>query len=903
MAGGTTKSLGRLTVDLVAKVGLFEEGMTKSEKLAKENADKLIREEKRKKEEIEKLEKERLKNLQEDQRKRVAAEKEAAKELQRITKERVKAEEDYRKAVEENARKVEQRKQEMAEKLKTSAKAIGQAFTIAFTAASAVAISSIRETVQQARDLEVLTQISNSSSEAFQKMAAGARNYGIQQDKLGDMLKDFNERIGEFAQNKSGPMTDFFENIAPLVGVTIEQFQKLSGPEALQLYYNSLEQAGLTSQEMSFYLETMASDLTNLIPLLADNGREAKILGDQFEESGAMLDEAMIQRAKEAEAQMLKFQDRLRGVKVEIANNLIPYLMELSTELEDSANSFSLAETGANAFIVVLNALKGTLEVVNGGIQATIGWIGGIANASSIALAKVKGDTAAIAREQEKLKNSRRTFWEGISGVGEGIDTVFSDPSEAKRNADRVAREKNKAEQNAANESVKIAEEEQRRKTMAVRRSLLQIDNEYKKLEKERDKEQQKRDEDFRKEVLNAQKSLEIRKDTTNEERVLWETQKGRYKDYTAEQKQELLNYARQQDALEEQEKKLNSTGRAASDKSSSVTKGLEEERKLLDQVNKQLESQIATLEKEIALFGNDSPLASLQYDLQNTQLSLADEELKNRAIALTQQKEQLEIEKEITEEREEQERLRQEEIESVREHARQVISDLELRNELLGKTREEQEKILLLKDLELIKNEELAQKAIETLEKTQQQIKETNAEIEMADTIRDSFGTAFKDVVSGAKSFKDAMTDALDTIRQKILDMITERLMDQLFGQRGTSMGGFVGGLGGGNGGNWFGSFVGALTGRASGGYVAPNSIYRVNENDTEMLTIGNTDLLLTGSQGGVITPNHIIRNNSNSVSQVVNFTIQGKIDRRTEQQIANEVGRKASQASRRNS
>ena len=33
---------------------------------------------------------------------------------------------------------------------------------------------------------------------------------------------------------------DFFENIAPKVGVTAEMFRNLSGPEALQLYYNSI---------------------------------------------------------------------------------------------------------------------------------------------------------------------------------------------------------------------------------------------------------------------------------------------------------------------------------------------------------------------------------------------------------------------------------------------------------------------------------------------------------------------------------------------------------------------------------------------------------------------------------------------------------------------------------------
>jgi hypothetical protein len=94
---------------------------------------------------------------------------------------------------------------------------------------------------------------------------------------MSDILKDVNDRIGDFMQTGGGPMADFFENIAPKVGVTAEQFARLSGPEALQLYVDSLEKAGLSQQEMTFYLEAMASDTTALIPLLAKrrccNGR------------------------------------------------------------------------------------------------------------------------------------------------------------------------------------------------------------------------------------------------------------------------------------------------------------------------------------------------------------------------------------------------------------------------------------------------------------------------------------------------------------------------------------------------------------------------------------------------------------------------------------------------------
>ncbi|MDZ7906338.1 MAG: hypothetical protein U5N55_11610 [Cypionkella sp.] len=75
-------------------------------------------------------------------------------------------------------------------------------------------------------------------------------------------------------------MADFFENIAPQVGVTAENFRDLSGADALQLFVSSLEAANLSQAEMTFYMEAMAGDATALIPLLRDSGAEVTRLGD-----------------------------------------------------------------------------------------------------------------------------------------------------------------------------------------------------------------------------------------------------------------------------------------------------------------------------------------------------------------------------------------------------------------------------------------------------------------------------------------------------------------------------------------------------------------------------------------------------------------------------------------------
>ena len=122
---------------------------------------------------------------------------------------------------------------------------------------------------QNARDMQTSAQVAGEGFEEFQRQAHAASQVGIEYEKLGDIFKDMRDRVGDFISTGAGPMADFFENIAPKVGITAEAFRGLSGRDALQLYFDSLRKANVSQEEMVFYLEAMASDATALIPLLA----------------------------------------------------------------------------------------------------------------------------------------------------------------------------------------------------------------------------------------------------------------------------------------------------------------------------------------------------------------------------------------------------------------------------------------------------------------------------------------------------------------------------------------------------------------------------------------------------------------------------------------------------------
>jgi hypothetical protein len=181
-----------------------------------------------------------------------------------------------------------------------------------------------------AREIQNLAKIADTSVENFQALAFGARSVGIEQEKFADILRDVQDRVGDFLSTGAGPMADFFENIAPVVGVTADQFARLSGPEALQLYVSSLEAANLNQQEMTFYLEAMASDASALLPLLKENGAAMASYADEARELGVVLGGDTIQRAADARQTFDELGATLSAAGIEIAATLAPTIEHLA---------------------------------------------------------------------------------------------------------------------------------------------------------------------------------------------------------------------------------------------------------------------------------------------------------------------------------------------------------------------------------------------------------------------------------------------------------------------------------------------------------------------------------------------------------------------------------------------
>lgn len=282
----------------------------------------------------------------------------------------------------------------------------------AIAAAGAGAYAMAREYANTASELQTFAAISNTTVQEFQSLSTGAQTVGISTEKLADQFKDFNEKLGEFITIGSGGAVDFFEQIAVKTEGSAEgarklalEMQNLSGPKALQLYVDKLEEAGVTQQQMSFYLESMASDTTNLIPLLKNGGEGFKFWADAAEKAGVIMDESAIQKAAELKVQLGLLDLQIAGVKNQFIQGLMPSLVSIGDAMSQGAMDTGLMTKAGED---LGDVFKG-VAVVGMGVYVVIK---NLSNAISGLVAD-----AIIAKQKMDLAAEGQGFFANLPGV------------------------------------------------------------------------------------------------------------------------------------------------------------------------------------------------------------------------------------------------------------------------------------------------------------------------------------------------------------------------------------------------------------------------------------------------------------------------------------------------------
>lgn len=286
----------------------------------------------------------------------------------------------------------------------------GLAKKIAAGLGSAIAVDGLidltRNAITTSTEVRRMADLVGESVEDFQYFAAGAKTAGLSLEQFGQMGKDALGRLGE-ARRGEGEMMDFFEKVAPKIGVTIDMFKDLSGPEVIQAYYNGLEKANLSHAEVITYMEQIVNDGSLLIPLLKDGGAGFKKWGEEAKNAGAIMSKGMVDNLNKAKDNLYTLQLQFQGFQATMVNAVAPVINAIATNFDHIKTVVTTLAVAIGAKLAVQFAIL-TKEFIVGVAQGI---------AYEVQLAALQGQALRTATALGVLRNASALLG-GAAGLG-----------------------------------------------------------------------------------------------------------------------------------------------------------------------------------------------------------------------------------------------------------------------------------------------------------------------------------------------------------------------------------------------------------------------------------------------------------------------------------------------------
>lgn len=196
--------------------------------------------------------------------------------------------------------------------------------------------ASVSALAQQGRELEQMALKAGVSVEAMQELSYATEQYNVSGDQLADMLKDVQDKLGDFSATGGGEFADWMTNIAPKVGLTVAKLQQMAGPEALIAVQNAMDATNVSASEQVFYLESIANDVSALQPLLRNNGAELQRLTTHYRNLNVALSQTDISQLKEMD-------QKLKDVSLRLQSSFAQAVLGASEQIDWLTDKLSYA--------------------------------------------------------------------------------------------------------------------------------------------------------------------------------------------------------------------------------------------------------------------------------------------------------------------------------------------------------------------------------------------------------------------------------------------------------------------------------------------------------------------------------------------------------------------------------
>lgn len=216
------------------------------------------------------------------------------------------------------------------------------------------------------KQLEALSKTSGMSIEDMNKQAIAASTFGIEMDKLGDILKDVNDKTGDYLSTGGGALQDYFDTIKGKINRTADDFRGLGSMQILKMVQQDLDDVGASAAQQTFVLESLASDASKLGPLLRMTQQDIDNMLTTYATKRATLSQDTINDIQATQNNIDMLQSNFNTALAESFRGLTSLAGEMSKKVSDLFYEIS---EGAKSQNIIRSYMTGGMSVNSGNAQ------------------------------------------------------------------------------------------------------------------------------------------------------------------------------------------------------------------------------------------------------------------------------------------------------------------------------------------------------------------------------------------------------------------------------------------------------------------------------------------------------------------------------------------------------
>jgi hypothetical protein len=286
--------------------------------------------------------------------------------------------------------------------------------------------------VDAIKEIGYLTDALGLSASVLTEWGYATETVGFDVEKMGDIFKDVQDKIGDFAATGGGEAGDIFNKL----GLDIEKVINLSADEQLLAIADGLENISSQSEKI-FYLEAMANDASRLLPLLDNNAEGLRELQEESRILGVSLtdiDNAKIEALTDSTHTLSGY---VEGAANQFTIALAPAITAITDELGDALieaggleGAFeSMMDISIQGLGFLADQLK-SVEMLLG--YSKLGWLY-IGKAATSAMAATAESTAGV------INSVLDPFLDIIALIAEGWGHLITEAGEFLGNDDMTS--------------------------------------------------------------------------------------------------------------------------------------------------------------------------------------------------------------------------------------------------------------------------------------------------------------------------------------------------------------------------------------------------------------------------------------------------------------------------------